>query len=981
MKKYKYLNAMGVTMRGKLLVLFMFIMLVMMTSSVYGEGELIIASTGKLTLYDVYSKQNIDQLSLSSFYMYSVASDGEWVYGAGKVNSQNDICKFNINNLSDYSCGGHGAYFGTSVELRDMKIKGDFLYVAGYSNGGLFKIPKDDITQITKVNNYTYSYGVVYDNDNFYIAGLNSVIKYNELTNTNFSQVVTSGGQIKGIVAVGDYLYISGQDNKVTKISKYNLSVVAQVPLESWSFDITTDGVYIYVPDDKYDYVKVFDLDLNYLGSSQYSCAGQPFQVAVNSDYLMCGTSNGYVRMFNKTLSNGVLPYHHKISSLTYVYALGVVPASCTEEWQLDSSRCLSNGTQLVTYTDLNSCGTFESLPADNGTYTSCSYQENIITNCTQLQEMKYDLGFNANYRLGADIDCDVYPYNEGNGFEPIGTESTPFQGTFNGDGHSISGLYVNYIGNKVGGLFGVIGETGEVRDLVLQSPIIQASYNQRGEVGAVAGINKGLISGAISLGGSVESKGNEENYQYTGGVVGYNTGTIQYSKCINTQIYVGKVSGVSQFVSQTGGFVGGNYGLIRYSSSKDCKPVPRDSALNIYMGGFSGFNGGLIHDAWVDADLNGVYGYGYGGGFSAFSSGVMNNTYVYGSITGFSTMSRYVNNNTATDYVYNSLTALSGGTCNPYIGVTCVSYSYLQNMSNFPTYDFNYVWYWDETVNLPKLRSSCMEHWQQTYGTCLLNDSQLKTYVDLNSCGTAYDVPEDNGTYTSCNYCSSYILAKESSCEYHKNLGGFFKSHYFEDDNYASCCLLTNIASDCGILFSPFNETTWTQCDHSGFDQSMSCDTLTYTEHGLDNDKAYWLCTMNNTLEAKCVSYIEDTLSGVVQVNPQYNLRQGSRYFVPEAVEDRKTFSARNGIVSVYFTKENLVMDGRDYLYMVRCTSDQNQTFTYGEVISPKYSNLNEPFTRTIWLKQNMTSIVMGIILLLIVAMVIGSLIIYSRQ
>jgi hypothetical protein len=41
------------------------------------------------------------------------------------------------------------------------------------------------------------------------------------------------------------------------------------------------------------------------------------------------------------------------------------------------------------------------------------------ITTCAQLQEMNESL--RANYTLMNDINCDVAPYNTGNGFEPIG--------------------------------------------------------------------------------------------------------------------------------------------------------------------------------------------------------------------------------------------------------------------------------------------------------------------------------------------------------------------------------------------------------------------------------------------------------------------------------------------------------------------------------------------------------------------------------
>ena len=46
-----------------------------------------------------------------------------------------------------------------------------------------------------------------------------------------------------------------------------------------------------------------------------------------------------------------------------------------------------------------------------------------------------------------------------------------------------------------------------------------------------------------------------------------------------------------------------------------------------------------------------------------------------------------------------------------------------------------------------------CNENWSITYGICLSNNTQLKSYVDKNECGTKSNLPSDNGTYESCVY------------------------------------------------------------------------------------------------------------------------------------------------------------------------------------------------------------------------------------
>ncbi|MBD3354865.1 hypothetical protein GF361_02680 [Candidatus Woesearchaeota archaeon] len=52
-----------------------------------------------------------------------------------------------------------------------------------------------------------------------------------------------------------------------------------------------------------------------------------------------------------------------------------------------------------------------------------------------------------------------------------------------------------------------------------------------------------------------------------------------------------------------------------------------------------------------------------------------------------------------------------------------------------------------------------CEENWIVQYGSCLANDTQLKYYIDQNSCGTTDDLPADNGTYVACDYCTPNMV------------------------------------------------------------------------------------------------------------------------------------------------------------------------------------------------------------------------------
>ncbi|GEM_PF-4582502 len=58
-----------------------------------------------------------------------------------------------------------------------------------------------------------------------------------------------------------------------------------------------------------------------------------------------------------------------------------------------------------------------------------------------------------------------------------------------------------------------------------------------------------------------------------------------------------------------------------------------------------------------------------------------------------------------------------------------------------------------------------CTENWTAQYGSCLINDSMLKTYSDASACSTKTNLPADNGTYVACDYCIPQWNEINSSC------------------------------------------------------------------------------------------------------------------------------------------------------------------------------------------------------------------------
>ncbi len=171
-------------------------------------------------------------------------------------------------------------------------------------------------------------------------------------------------------------------------------------------------------------------------------------------------------------------------------------------------------------------------------------------------------------YVLGNDIDLTSYlspggkGYDGGKGWTPIGiyhdvTDGTAFnetfKGTFDGNGHIISGYKVNRK-DTLGfnsGLFGYIYNLGTVKNLGLVSSNDNTTASF---AGAIAGFNEGKIINCWTD-VNVSNDYGGTDYRIIGGFVGRNSGTIEGCYAL------GKVQGETQI----GAFVGLNEGTIQH--------------------------------------------------------------------------------------------------------------------------------------------------------------------------------------------------------------------------------------------------------------------------------------------------------------------------------------------------------------------------------------------------------------------------------
>lgn len=145
---------------------------------------------------------------------------------------------------------------------------------------------------------------------------------------------------------------------------------------------------------------------------------------------------------------------------------------------------------------------------------------------------------------LGNDIDLSAYGenWNDGKGWIPIGINNVnAFKGVFNGNGNTITGLYINSPYNYLG-LFGWISG-GTVKNLGM----VGTNINGAGFSGGVAGyiFNNGSIVNCYST-GKVSGTG-----LCVGGIIGFALDSNSVSNCYSTSIVsgnknVGGIAGIA---------------------------------------------------------------------------------------------------------------------------------------------------------------------------------------------------------------------------------------------------------------------------------------------------------------------------------------------------------------------------------------------------------------------------------------------------
>ena len=239
-----------------------------------------------------------------------------------------------------------------------------------------------------------------------------------------------------------------------------------------------------------------------------------------------------------------------------------------------------------------------------------------VILNVTQLQNISDGLA--GNYVLGANIDASATSgWNGGLGFSPIGPDDiTQFTGTFDGLGHTITGLTINSTSQNYVGLFGYVGSGGAISNVGLVGGSV--SSNEFGwAIGGLVGFNDGTVTQSYATGAV---SGSDMGWAI-GGLVGYNNNGM-----VTSSYATGAVSGGS---SDIGGLVGWNLGTV--TSSYATGTV----SGGLGLGGLVGFNKGTITESYA---TGAVLGDSILGGLVGESSGTIIQCHATGAVSGSAT-------------------------------------------------------------------------------------------------------------------------------------------------------------------------------------------------------------------------------------------------------------------------------------------------------------------------------------------------------
>jgi len=269
-----------------------------------------------------------------------------------------------------------------------------------------------------------------------------------------------------------------------------------------------------------------------------------------------------------------------------------LLPVGYKYEWTFDSAKYISqSGVIDLVDVEAGSTQTVKIPTSPKPAGSGSAEDPYLIADASQLRWFAAQVNDNSKSTICAQLTDDIDL--ESKEWTPIGKNySYAYKGTFDGQKHTVSGLYISGSASQNCGLFGYV-EKGTVKDLTVQGTITltgsgSSSYGAGGIVGQLSGAeggvrncrsdvaitggqNVGGIVGYVSSGYSTATKSITgcvntgritSNSNNAGGIVGYISGQVTVDSCYNR----GTVAGGGW---HAGGIVG--YLENRYAAVKNC--------------------------------------------------------------------------------------------------------------------------------------------------------------------------------------------------------------------------------------------------------------------------------------------------------------------------------------------------------------------------------------------------------------------------
>lgn len=164
-----------------------------------------------------------------------------------------------------------------------------------------------------------------------------------------------------------------------------------------------------------------------------------------------------------------------------------------------------------------------------------------------------------------------------------------PFKGTFDGQGHTITGL-TSYLPHKAMGLFGAVGQGGEVKNVFIEGGTNTATYvPESTETACVGGLVGQLLGGTVAYSESTASLISDVEVLEMGGLVGNMT-----SGTVHSNMAMSNMTGSN---STMGGLVGNLAGGTVANSFANALMTVSGTSV---VGGLVGTNGGTVTNCYT---------------------------------------------------------------------------------------------------------------------------------------------------------------------------------------------------------------------------------------------------------------------------------------------------------------------------------------------------------------------------------------------